>query len=128
MISLKRRLAREGVLLLGGVLCAFLVWIPVVINLLPRWFGKDPGPTRWGGEHLPEFFGSQGAAHAVASWIIALVPYLLVQTGRILAWSLLRLRRKRAPVSQALGGEEERRFSDSPLSMADHQPTDTKEK
>ncbi len=125
-MSIKRWLAREGILLLGGVLCAFLVWIPLVINVLPRWVGKEPGPTRWGGEHLPEFFGSQGAGHAVASWLMALLPYLLVQAGRILAWSFLKLRRKHTPVNTPLGVEKESGDSGSLPSMAEHRSTDTK--
>ena len=75
--------AREGLLLLGGVLFAFFVWVPVVINVLPKLAGREPGYWQWGFEHLPEFFGSQGAGHAVMSWVMALIPYFLVQVGRI---------------------------------------------
>lgn len=84
--------AREGLLLLGGLLFAFIVWVPVVINVLPRLAGRDPEPWRWGLEHLPEFFGSQGAGHAVMSWLMALLPYLLVQLGRVANWSVRTLR------------------------------------
>ncbi len=87
--------AREGLLLLGGVLFAFLVWVPVVINVLPRLAGREPEPWRWGLEHLPEFFGSQGAGHAAMSWIMALVPYFLVQVARVANWSVRKFRRRR---------------------------------
>jgi hypothetical protein len=87
--------AREGVLLLGGILFAFLVWIPVVINVLPQLVGKEPGPWRWGFEHVPEFFGSQGADHAAASWLVALLPYVVLQLSRFIAWSVQTFRSKR---------------------------------
>ena len=86
---------REGVLLLCGIVFAFLVWIPVVINVLPKLAGKEPGAWRWGFEHVPEFFGSQGANHAVASWLVALLPYLVLQLSRFIGWSVQSYRRKR---------------------------------
>lgn len=94
--------AREGLLWLAGVLVAFLVWVPVVINVLPRLAGREPGPWQWGFELLPEFFGSQGADHAVKSWMMALVPYLLLQVGRVANWSVREFRgRGGAPEVQA---------------------------
>ena len=38
--------AKEGVFLLSGSLFAFLVWIPVVVNVLPKFVGREPGPWR----------------------------------------------------------------------------------
>ena len=96
MIS-KTLLAREGLLLLGGVLFAFLVWVPVVINVLPGLVGREPGPWRWGLEHVPEFFGARGAGHAVVSWLMALLPYFLLQLGRIVNRSVRVFRRKLGP-------------------------------
>ncbi len=86
--------AREGLLLLAGVLFAFVVWVPVVINVLPRFARRDPGPWQWGLELLPEFFGSQGASHAVMSWFMALMPYLLMQVVRVANWSVRKFRRR----------------------------------
>ena len=86
---------REGVLLLGGILFAFLVWIPVVINFLPKLVGRDPGAWRWGIEHVPEFFGSRGADHAVASWLVALLPYLVLQLSRFIGLSVQTFSSKR---------------------------------
>ena len=85
--------AKEGVFLLSGILFAFLVWIPVVVNVLPKFVGREPGPWRWGLEHVPEFFGSHGAGYAVASWLVALLPYFLLQLGRFITWSVRTLRR-----------------------------------
>ncbi len=99
----KTRLIREGLLLLGGVLFAFLVWIPVVINVLPDFVGRDPEPWRWGFEHVPEFFGSQGADHAVTSWLVALIPYFILQLGRVVNWSVRIVRSKREP-REMIGG------------------------
>ncbi len=93
MIS-KARLIREGLLLLSGVLFAFLVWIPVVINVLPDFVGRDPEPWRWGFEHVPEFFGSQGTDHAVTSWLVALIPYFILQLGRVVNRSVRFFRNK----------------------------------
>lgn len=87
--------AREGLFLLAGILFAFVVWVPVVINMLPRLAGRDPGPWHWGLEHLPEFVGSQGAGHAVMSWVVALIPYFLVQLGRVGNWAVRTFRGKR---------------------------------
>lgn len=87
--------AREGLFLLGGVLFAFFVWVPVVINALPQLAGRDTGPWEWGFEHLPGFLGSQGASHALMSWVVALIPYFLVQVGRVANWSVQAYRRKR---------------------------------
>lgn len=87
--------AREVALLLGGVLFAFVAWIPVVINVLPKLAGRDTGDWQWGFEHLPEFFGSQGASHAVMSWVVALIPYLLMQAGRVANWIVRTVRRRR---------------------------------
>ncbi len=99
----KTQLIREGWLLLGGVLFAFLVWIPVVINVLPDFVGRDPEPWRWGFEHVPEFFGSQGADHAVTSWLVALIPYFILQLGRVVNWSVRIVRSKREP-REMIGG------------------------
>ncbi len=84
--------AKEGVFLLGGILVALLVWIPVVVNVLPSLVGREPGPWRWGLEHVPEFFGSRGTGHAIASWLVALLPYFLLQLGRFVRWSVRTLR------------------------------------
>ncbi len=93
MISM-RWPVREGLLLLGGVLFAFFAWVPLVINVLPRLVGRHPGQWQWGLEHLPEFFGSHGADHAIASWFVALIPYLLVQLGRVVNRAVRIFRRK----------------------------------
>ena len=86
--------AREGLFLLGGILFAFLVWVPVVINVLPRLAGREPGDWQWGWAQLPGFFGARGAGHAVMSWLVALTPYFLMQAGRI-ANGVVRTRRGR---------------------------------
>ncbi len=107
----KTRLIREGWLLLGGVLFAFLVWIPVVINVLPDFVGRDPEPWRWGFEHVPEFFGSQGADHAVTSWLVALIPYFILQLGRIVNRSV-RIFRNKGDAREGIGGTPDREGSD----------------
>lgn len=88
--------AREGLLLLGGILFAFLVWVPMVINVLPKLAGRETGEWEWGWAHLPGFFGAQGADHAVMSWLVALAPYFLVQAGRMANWLLRAFRARRA--------------------------------
>lgn len=93
--------AREGLLLLASILFAFVVWVPVVINVLPRLAGREAEPWRWGLEHVPEFFGSQGFHHAVMSWLMALVPYFLVQAARVANRSVRKFRRRR----DARGGQ-----------------------
>lgn len=95
--------AREGLLLLGGILFAFGVWVPIVINVLPQLAGRETGPWEWGVEHLPGFFGTKGARHAVMSWIVALFPYAVMQVARLANWGV-RLWRRQRGLREVRGG------------------------
>jgi len=84
-----KRLAKEWLLLIGGVFFGLLIFWPMLLIILAS--NQQPVLDR-----LKKVFGvllgDEGSSNAIAACLFTLAPYLLVQLLRSIVWAIRTVR------------------------------------